>query len=95
MSKNNSTEKVTGKVYDVKLFRRLMGYSAKYRSQFIISVIAVLAVAGLAAVRPVLLKTIIDDFIAGRNAEMLLFFVLLMFFFPSIHCSKENETQES
>lgn len=79
MSNTKSTEKVTGKVYDVKLFRRLMSYSAKYRSQFVISVIAVLTVAGLAAVRPILLKTIIDDFITGRNAEMLLFFVLLMF----------------
>ena len=70
--------KVSGKVYDVKLFGRLMQYARKYRFQFVLSAISVFSVALFAAVRPTLLKQIIDDYIANKNAEQLLFFVLLM-----------------
>ncbi len=70
--------KVSGKVYDVKLFGRLMQYARKYRFQFVLSAISVISVALFAAVRPTLLKQIIDDYIANKNAEQLLFFVLLM-----------------
>ncbi len=70
--------KVSGKVYDVKLFGRLMRYAQKYRFQFALSGISVISVALFAAVRPTLLKQIIDEYIATKNAEQLLFYVLLM-----------------
>jgi len=72
-------KKVIGKVYDVKLFARLMRYARKYKLQFNLSVIAVLSVALFAAVRPLLLKQIIDDYIYNKNAHLLLVFVSLMF----------------
>lgn len=75
---NTDSKKVIGKVYDVKLFTRLMSYARIYRKQFAISVIAVLSVAGFAAIRPILLKQIIDDYIFTKNASQLLFFVILM-----------------
>jgi subfamily B ATP-binding cassette protein MsbA len=71
-------KKVIGKVYDVKLFARLMRYARKYKLQFNISVIAVLSVALFAAVRPLLLKQIIDDYIYNKNEHLLLMFVSLM-----------------
>jgi subfamily B ATP-binding cassette protein MsbA len=70
--------KVSGKVYDMKLFGRLMRYARKYRMQFIISAFSVIGVALFAAVRPTLLKQVIDEFIVMKNAEQLLFYVLLM-----------------
>ncbi len=73
-------KKVVGKVYDVKLFSRLMRYARNYKLQFNLSVIAVLSVALLAAVRPVLLKRIIDDFISKKDAEQLVVFTSLMLF---------------
>lgn len=78
MTDTKENKKVIGKVYDVKLFVRLMRYARNYRLQFGISVIAVLSVALLAAVRPVLLRTIIDDFIFSKNAEQLLVYISLM-----------------
>lgn len=79
MSKQKEEKKkVIGKVYDVKLFSRLMRYARFYRLQFSISVLAVLSVALLAAIRPILLKEIIDDYISNKNAEQLLVFVSLM-----------------
>lgn len=65
-------------MYDVKLFSRLMHYARSYRLQFSLSVFAVLSVALLAAIRPVLLKRIIDDFIFNRDAEQLVVFTSIM-----------------
>ena len=76
--KKEGNKKVIGKVYDVKLFRRLMNYASHYRLQFSISVMAVLSVALLAAVRPILLKTIIDDFIFNKDAEQLVVYTSIM-----------------
>ncbi len=76
--KKEENKKVIGKVYDVKLFKRLMNYARHYKLQFSIAVIAVLSVALLAAVRPILLKRIIDDFIFNRNADQLVVFTSLM-----------------
>jgi len=76
--KKEENKKVIGKVYDVKLFKRLMNYARHYKLQFGISVMAVLSVALLAAVRPILLKKIIDDFIFNKDAEQLVVFTSLM-----------------
>jgi len=81
MSKQKEeNKKVIGKVYDVKLFSRLIRYARFYKLQFAISVFAVLCVALLAAIRPLLLRQIIDDYISNKNAEQLLVFVSLMLF---------------
>jgi len=71
-------EKVTGKVFDLKLFKRLLTYIRAYRFQFLISTISVLILAALAAIYPVLLRDIVDDFIINKNAEQLLIFSLLL-----------------
>ena len=78
MTKKESNEKVIGKVYDYKLFARLMRYAKGYRIPFLLSVMSVISVAVFAAIRPVLLKTVIDDYIFSKNAEQLLVYVLLM-----------------
>ena len=72
------SEKVTGKVFDLKLFKRLLMYVKSYRSQFIVSTMSVLFLAGLAAVYPMLLKLVVDDYIINKNAEQLLIFSLIM-----------------
>ena len=72
------SEKVTGKVFDLKLFKRLLLYVKSYRSQFIVSTMSVLFLAGLAAVYPMLLKLVVDDYIINKNAEQLLIFSLIM-----------------
>ncbi len=78
MSDNKKNNKVTGKVYDYKLFVRLMTYAKAYQKQFTISVISVLLLAIFAAIRPVLLRQIIDDYIVNRDGQQLLIFAVLM-----------------
>ncbi len=72
------SEKVTGKVFDLKLFKRLLMYVKSYRFQFVVSIVSVLTLAGLAAVYPILLKIVVDDYIINKNAEQLLIFSLIM-----------------
>ncbi|NOQ92637.1 MAG: ATP-binding cassette domain-containing protein [Flavobacteriaceae bacterium] len=76
MAKENKN--ITGKVYDYKLFTRLMSYAKGYNSQFFVAVIAVVLLALFAVVRPVLLREIIDNYITNKNAEQLLVYAVLM-----------------
>ncbi len=79
MSKHSTeNKKVTGKVYDYKLFARLMSFAKTYRVQFVVAVLSVILLALFAAIRPVLLQQIIDDYITNKNAKQLLVFVIIM-----------------
>ncbi len=73
------SKKVTGKAFDFEIFKRLMSYVRRYRREFLFSIISVLLLAGLAAVRPVLLRLIVDDYILSENAQQLLNFSLILF----------------
>ena len=72
-------KKISGKVFDVLVFKRLMQFVKNYRPQFIISIISVILLAVFAAIRPILLQKIVDDFITNKNAEQLLVFIIIMF----------------
>ena len=74
----DKNKKVTGKVFDLQLFVRLLSYAKKYRKHFFIAAISVVLLALFAAVRPVLLQQIIDDYITNKNAKQLLVFIILM-----------------
>ncbi len=72
------SEKVTGKVFDIKLFKRLLGYIRVYRINFLIALISVIAGAVLAIVNPGLLIDIIDVYIRDENSEALVTTVSIM-----------------
>ena len=72
-------EKVTGKVFDIKLFKRLLSYIKNYRFAFIIASSAVILLAIAAAIRPILLMKIVDDYISTKNSKQVLNYSLLMF----------------
>jgi subfamily B ATP-binding cassette protein MsbA len=72
-------EKVTGKVFDMKLFKRLLSYIKNYRFAFIIASSAVILLALAAAIRPILLIKIVDDFISTKNSKQVLNYSLIMF----------------
>jgi len=77
MTKNNN-QKISGKVYDYQLFKRLMSYVKIYKFQFILSTISVVLLAVFAAIMPILLQQIIDEYIANKDARQLLNFIILM-----------------
>ncbi len=74
----DKNKKITGKVFDLQLFVRLLSYAKKYRKHFFVAALSVVLLALFAAVRPVLLQQIIDDYITNKNAKQLLVFIILM-----------------
>ena len=59
MSKN------TGKAFDVKIFNRLMQYISEYKTYFVIASVSAILLAFFAIARPLLLKKIIDTYLAS------------------------------
>lgn len=72
------SEKVSGKVFDYQLFKRLMQYAKRYRLYFFIAAFSVISGALLAAVNPILLKEIVDTFLGTKDLQGLLNYILLM-----------------
>ncbi len=72
------SEKVTGKVFDIKLFKRLLGYMRLYRINFLIALVSVLVGAMLAIVNPSFLIDIVDQYIPDKNSKELLTTVTIM-----------------
>ena len=72
-------EKISGKVFDIKLFKRLLSYIKNYRFAFFIASSAVILLALAAAIRPILLIKIVDDYISTKNSKQVLNYSLIMF----------------
>ena len=64
---------------NMKIFRRLLGFSKEYRSLFLLSVITTVVLAVVIAFRPLLIMIMVDRFmIKEKNIEMLFFWSLLV-----------------
>lgn len=71
--------KDVGSAFDFELFRRLIKYAKKYRFVFYFVAFTAIAISGIAILRPYLLKLAIDGPVKGKDPNLLLVFVLLMF----------------
>ncbi len=72
-------EKITGKIFDYQVFAKIMQFAKKYKLQFVISVITIILLAVFSAITPLLIKEIVNTYIDGKNAKLLLWNVILMF----------------
>ena len=68
----------SGKAFDFKLFKRLLGFTKAYRWIFYFVAISVILMSALAVARPYVLKVAIDESIIGKDSEALLTYVLIM-----------------
>jgi len=78
-----SSDELTGKIYDWKLIRRLLGYLAPYRPLLAMTLVFLLLGAGLELVGPYLVKVAIDTYIkagdfSGLSLIALLFLITLL-----------------
>ena len=71
-------KKLSGKIFDLQLFKRLLRYVKQYRFAFFIAASSVILLAVFAAVRPVLLGYIIDHFVSTKMSKALLKYTLIM-----------------
>ncbi len=67
------------KVFDVKVFGRLMESAKKYRLQLFLTLSSVILLSFLAILRPLFLKYIVGNYITLKDAEGLLNIILIMF----------------
>ncbi|MBL7471586.1 ABC transporter ATP-binding protein [Robertkochia sediminum] len=68
----------TGKSFDLNLFSRILKYTRPYKLTFFAVALAAIMLSAFSTVRPVILRYTVNDYILGKDAEGLLFFVLLM-----------------
>jgi subfamily B ATP-binding cassette protein MsbA len=75
------SKKVSGKAFDVKIFKRLMSFATKYKQQFIVGIVSAILLALVAVVRPILLQKIVHVYFKNNDKVGLLNFSLLMVVF--------------
>ncbi|MCF6269683.1 MAG: ABC transporter ATP-binding protein/permease [Melioribacteraceae bacterium] len=72
-------DETLGKAYDSKLMKRLLGFVKPYKKYVIAAILVNVVVASLGAVRPLLTKIAIDDYIVNSNFEGLLIISAILF----------------
>ncbi len=72
-------DKDTGKAFDTRLFKRLLGHTGPYKFTFYGVALAAIFLSGFAVLTPVILKTLIDEAIISPNAEKLMYLTMAMF----------------
>ena len=65
------------KVYNFKLFKRLLNYIKSYRQIFVISIISVFGLSVFGALRPVVLEKIVDENLTSSNYDFFLEYIIL------------------
>jgi subfamily B ATP-binding cassette protein MsbA len=68
-----------GNAFDIKIFSRLMSFAKKYRLYFFIAASSTILLAIFAAARPYILMLTIDEGVIPKDANALLYYILLMF----------------
>ena len=66
------------KVYNFKLFKRLLKFIKSYRYIFVISIISVFGLSIFGALRPVVLEKIVDENLTASNYDFFLEYIILM-----------------
>ena len=66
------------KVYNFKLFKRLLNYIKSYRYIFVISIISVFGLSIFGALRPVVLEKIVDENLTASNYDFFIEYIILM-----------------
>jgi ATP-binding cassette subfamily B multidrug efflux pump len=72
------SDKTKVAIFDIQIFKRLMGFAKKYRLQFFTTSVVAILLAVIAAVRPYLLVQTVDLYIKTKDAEGLWFYTILI-----------------
>lgn len=72
------SKKVTGKAFDAKIFKRLMGFAKKYRGQFFVGTFSAILLSLFSVARPILLQEIVNNYFENKDKDGLVYFSLLM-----------------
>lgn len=71
--------KVSGKIFDVSLFSKLMVFAKPYKATYYFVMVAAILLSVFSTMTPYLLKVTVDDYIRPRDYQGMVLFVSLMF----------------
>ena len=71
--------KVSGKIFDISLFSKLMVFAKPYKATYYFVMVAAILLSVFSTMTPYLLKVTVDDYIRPRDYQGMVFFVSLMF----------------
>lgn len=71
--------KEKGKIFDLKLFSKLMDYVKPYRRMYYFVMLAAILLAGFSALTPYLLKIVVDDYIRLKDFDGMVLIIGMMF----------------
>ena len=69
---------ITGKIFDVKLFKKLSFFITPYKVTYYFVMFAAISLSLFSTLTPYFLKIIVDDYIRPKDYSGMLFFVMLM-----------------
>ena len=80
MSKTNQNNKdnLSGKAFDLIVFKRILKYAKNYRWQFLVTSLAAILLSFLGTARPLILIEIVNTYITPRQEKGLLFLIIVM-----------------
>ena len=68
----------TGKIFDIKLFKKLTLFIAPYKGTYYFVIFTAVSLSIFSTLTPYLLKVTVDDYIRPKDYSGMLFFVILM-----------------
>ena len=71
--------KVSGKIFDISLFSKLMVFAKPYKATYYFVMVAAILLSVFSTITPYLLKVTVDDYIRPKDYQGMVFFVSLMF----------------
>jgi subfamily B ATP-binding cassette protein MsbA len=71
--------KVSGKIFDVSLFSKLMVFATPYKATYYFVMVAAILLSVFSTMTPYLLKVTVDDYIRPRDYQGMVLFVSFMF----------------
>ena len=71
--------KVSGKIFDISLFSKLMVFAKPYKVTYYFVMVAAILLSVFSTMTPYLLKVTVDDYIRPKDYQGMVFFVSLMF----------------
>ena len=71
--------KVSGKIFDISLFSKLMVFAKPYTATYYFVMVAAILLSVFSTMTPYLLKVTVDDYIRPRDYQGMVLFVSLMF----------------
>ncbi|MFY0630696.1 MAG: ABC transporter ATP-binding protein [Flavobacteriaceae bacterium] len=72
------SEKVSGKAFDIKIFRRLMSFAKNYKLKFTVAALSTILLALVSAINPLVVGETVNDFVDTKSIVNLNYYIRIL-----------------